>query len=315
MVIILRAVLFLSIFATVAASPAIVWSNIDYGTSNFVHTSDAITSQNLLTDLRLDETKNSSLASVIFLIGRARDGAESLSLLASQNVLPDVASRQDNAQRVYYHVSGIQTTSTFKSETKRMGYASAVVEIEEFMDRLTILETETNDNLGSDGIVHNAIAQLTESKLTRELDRADVLIVNVDALTDPKLIDTAIVRAIDSAAVGTVVLSAIRSVEEVKFDRERLSRRRLEMKRNAGWRASSFHRRLDQVQAQNAGADDNTNQDFSGEYYVSLTPNILAGLLFFLLFSTITYIGIGCMGMISGQDVFATKMPAVGREA
>jgi hypothetical protein len=53
----------------------------------------------------------------------------------------------------------------------------------------------------------------------------------------------------------------------------------------------------------------------SGVYYVSMTPNILAGLLFFLLFAVVTYIGISCMGMISGVSVYETKKPSIGREA
>ena len=53
----------------------------------------------------------------------------------------------------------------------------------------------------------------------------------------------------------------------------------------------------------------------TGVYYVAMTPNILAGLLFGLLFVVITYIGVTCMGAIQGQDVFVSKMPSVGREA
>jgi hypothetical protein len=33
------------------------------------------------------------------------------------------------------------------------------------------------------------------------------------------------------------------------------------------------------------------------------------------LFSVVTYIGVSCMGMISGQTVYVTKMPSIGREA
>jgi hypothetical protein len=57
------------------------------------------------------------------------------------------------------------------------------------------------------------------------------------------------------------------------------------------------------------------NKDMTGVYYVQMTPNILAGILFGLLFAFIAYTGISCMGMITGQDVFVTKMPTVGREA
>ena len=53
----------------------------------------------------------------------------------------------------------------------------------------------------------------------------------------------------------------------------------------------------------------------SGVYYVLMTPNILAGILFLLLFTLIAMIGLNCMGAIAGQDVFVSKMPTVGREA
>mmetsp|Transcript_44672 Transcript_44672/g.88707 ORF Transcript_44672/g.88707 Transcript_44672/m.88707 type:complete len:83 (+) Transcript_44672:1-249(+) len=62
-------------------------------------------------------------------------------------------------------------------------------------------------------------------------------------------------------------------------------------------------------------ANGQENGDMSGVYYVAMTPNILAALLFMGLFTTIAWIGISCMGAISGQDVFVSKMPSVGREA
>jgi hypothetical protein len=61
--------------------------------------------------------------------------------------------------------------------------------------------------------------------------------------------------------------------------------------------------------------NNNGGDDMTGVYYVSMTPNILAGILFTLLFTVTTYIGVTCMGMIAGQDVYVKKMPAVGREA
>ena len=71
-------------------------------------------------------------------------------------------------------------------------------------------------------------------------------------------------------------------------------------------------RRLDE---QDGDEDNNDNGDMSGVYYVSMTPNILSGLLFTVLFVVVTYVGVTCMGSISGQDVYVSKMPTIGREA
>jgi hypothetical protein len=297
------------VFASVAAAPAIVWRDANHGDTKFIHESNAITSEGLLGEFRLDTARNSSRSSVIFLIGRTQDGAESLSLLASQNALPNVALKKDSARRVYHHVSGIESITTVQGEAKRLGRNSVVLNLVEFNELLPLLDT----NIDVEVVDDKAISKFTPHRWA-ERDNASVYIVKVDASTDPKLIDASVVGAIESSQIDAVVLSAIRSVEEVKLERERLSRRRLEVERTSSKRSDSGSRRLEEVQE--AGVEnDNVSVDFSGVYYVSLTPNILAGLLFFFLFSTIIYIGVGCMGMISGQDVFATKMPAVGREA
>mmetsp|Transcript_10649 Transcript_10649/g.21904 ORF Transcript_10649/g.21904 Transcript_10649/m.21904 type:complete len:245 (+) Transcript_10649:29-763(+) len=49
-------------------------------------------------------------------------------------------------------------------------------------------------------------------------------------------------------------------------------------------------------------------------YYVAMTPNILAGILFGFLFVFMTIIGMSCMNDIEGQTVFVDKMPHVGKE-
>ena len=58
------------------------------------------------------------------------------------------------------------------------------------------------------------------------------------------------------------------------------------------------------------------NQDGSNVAYVHMTPNILAGILYTIMFIVVTQIGIGCMGSIQGQgDIYVKKMPTIGREA
>jgi hypothetical protein len=124
-----------------------------------------------------------------------------------------------------------------------------------------------------------------------------------------------------------VVLTAIRSTEEVKQERDMLTRRRMMAMEEDFTQGSTstkntnrhHHRRLEDAnQAVDDGNQNNQNaasQDMTGIYYVSMTPNILAGLLFTLLFAVVTWIGVSCMGMITGQDVYVSKMPSIGREA
>jgi len=68
------------------------------------------------------------------------------------------------------------------------------------------------------------------------------------------------------------------------------------------------------VEGQGDDGADNGGDD-EVVYYVYMTPNILAGLMFAGLFTSVVFLGISCMGMIQGQDVFVSKMPSVGRES
>ena len=55
--------------------------------------------------------------------------------------------------------------------------------------------------------------------------------------------------------------------------------------------------------------------DLDNLYYVLITPNILAGVLFTGLFFFVTFLGMGCMNQIEGQTIFFAKQPPIGREA
>jgi hypothetical protein len=102
-------------------------------------------------------------------------------------------------------------------------------------------------------------------------------------------------------------------VDEVKEERKQLYQRKLQLMDTVGRTLlGSPSRRLEQ---DGENANNNGNQDLSGVYYVSMTPNIFAGLLFAFLFTFITLIAVSCMGMISGQDTYVSKYPSIGREA
>ena len=144
-----------------------------------------------------------------------------------------------------------------------------------------------------------------DNQRSRALKQADILIVKCD--NDAAKIDSAVVRAIDSDSVHNVVLAGIRSVEETKHERRLLAMQKAPSTINAP------RRRLEDADEQNQ--EDGNNDDMEGVYYVLVTPNIFAGILFFFFFSFVAWTGINCMGMIAGQDVFVHKLPPIGREA
>ena len=142
-----------------------------------------------------------------------------------------------------------------------------------------------------------------ERRRRRAISEADVLVVSVGVNEDPAKIDSAIVPAIDSSVVRSVVLSSIRSTAEVKHARKLAVGERF-----AKMEASSAGRRLQEEDAAAAAATT------EGVYYVNMTPNIFAGLLFFFMFAFTAHLGLSCMNMIEGQTVYVKKYPHIGRE-
>merc|ERR1712151_715226 len=138
------------------------------------------------------------------------------------------------------------------------------------------------------------VTSKAKRKRMKAIENAHVLIVNVDNVEeDTSSLDTAISSSIDKAQ--STILAGIRSIEEVKKARKLMSQTK----------TSAHRRRL----------EDAKNDDYSGVYYVNMTPNIFAGLLFTFFFVFVTYLGVACMSMIQGQDVYVDKMPSIGREA
>lgn len=256
----------------VSAAPALIWSG---GDKESIYTSHEVPASELLDD--------SANLQIVFLLGRGSDGSESLTQKA-----PFLSGISQNAANfVHNDVSGIESVhSVVRMAGKQQ---TAVVSLTELGLKFNTSEINT--------------------KKARDVKNANVLVVNVDAETSPGALDEAVSQVIPKA--DRVVLTAIRSIDEVKAERAKITRRRLEMQQ------ASYHRRLEDQQDNGDGDNnnDNNDEDNAGVYFVQMTPNILAGLLFFFLFATIAYIGISCMGMIAAQDVYVKKMPAVGREA
>ena len=312
-------VLLLSIFGSALAAPAVVWKK--RGVQRGLRTSDELKAADMLADVLSVQHEDSSLSSVVFLLGRGQDGSESLSTMAASGALPNVAAKYDNADCIHHHVSGVESPYAMVQDAVRAnaGHNVLLISLNELNSRLTSrAESSAEIEVDHNGVMSKARKE--SHKRSQELSSADVFIVKVDPKEDSAVIDSAIAGAIDHDSISSVVLTAIRSHDEVKQERLMQHNRRLSMMKTSG---NSKRRRLEDQQQdgdeqQNNGQNQNNNNngdDMTGVYYVSMTPNILAGILFTLLFAVTTFIGVTCMGMIAGQDVYVKKMPSVGREA
>lgn len=247
---------------------------------------------------------DSSLSSVVFLVKKGNDGSESLTELASNGKLPETSNKYSDATGVYHQVSGIESPAAMVRECSRAkkGHKVLQVSLNEFNRKLT--------SPASAEVVTDTKSK-SAKKRARDIGNSDVFVVLVDPTDD---IDGAIARSIDNENIESVVLTAIRSIEEVKHERRLLAQKRhSKMMMNGERVLESKRRRLEEDQGDNN--NNNDNGDMSGVYYVYMTPNILSGLLFGFMFTTVTYIGIQCMAAISSQDVYVSKMPSIGREA
>lgn len=293
-----------SLLATALAAPAVVWKKTNRAEHRFLHSSDDFASADLLESA----LKESSL-SVVFLLGKNEDGSESLTELASSGKLPATSGKYNDADAIYHSVSGLESAG------------SVIRDITSFTEKkaLSISMSELNKKLATpaevevDGAGTQKSVSKSEGKRARQLSQANVLVVNVDPKADASEIDRTLSNTIENESVQTVVLTGVRSLSEVKRERYLANVKRHTLMQKEGDRILESRRRRLEDGAD--AADGQQQNDMSGVYYVHMTPNILAGLLFIGLFTVITFIGISCMGAISGQDVYVNKMPSIGREA
>lgn len=258
-----------TLFTSTAAAPAIVWSG---ESSAPVHSSE-------LTELRslIENNVQSSLSSVVFVVERDENKSEGLTSLTSSGSLPKIAGKYSEANAIHHSVRGIETVS---KAAKELGVVTTM-SLEDF----ATVTSETNKV-----VVNN------DGKVSGE-----TIVVSISNESEASDIDSIVTAAIENANIGSVVLTSVRGLSEVKFERELRSK---QDKINAQERIS--RRRL----------EDGNNYYYNElTPFVYFTPNIFSGVMFFFFFAIITYIGIGCMGMISGQDLYVTKYPTIGREA
>lgn len=315
------AAVLISLIGTASAAPALIWKKSAGVPTK--HSSKQIDARRLIAStVKSTENADVPLSTVFFLVGRDENGDEALSHLTSSGLLPNVSSKYDDIHTIHYHVDGIESANKVAQDAmkglKTKEQDGRVVEssLTEFYAKLKSIENDVSiaeeaEVLPSGQIVSKTKKQ--ERKRDRALDKAEVLVVNVPYV-EHEALDSAVSEAILSSSIDNVVLAGIRSHEEVKRERSLAARQRFQRMTKVNGKGRQNRRRLEDAQDDDA-ADDDAAQDEEGTYYVYMTPNILAGILFILFFVGVAYTGISCMGMISGQDVYVTKYPAIGREA
>uniref|UniRef100_A0A7S2HLL0 Protein BIG1 n=1 Tax=Helicotheca tamesis TaxID=374047 RepID=A0A7S2HLL0_9STRA len=278
------------------SAPAIVWTNNKDVQNTVQHSSEAIKARTLLSSAVSSE--ETSLDAVVFLLGRDQDGSASLNRLTASGALPNIGQKYNDADVVHHHVDGVESSYTMARDAKNHinGQRNVMeVNLSEFNSKMTSLkESAHSEEVEVNGKISKKAKEAR--KRSRALAAADVLVVSVSPDSDMSLFDSAVTSAIDHASIDNVILTSVRSVDEVKLERKKIAHRKLSF-------APVGRRRL-------ANDDGETPT-----YYVNMTPNIFAGLLYFFFFAWLAYLGISCMGMIQGQDVYVKKYPTIGREA
>lgn len=294
-----------------SAAPAIVWK-AGSSPASPSHISEQTDTRSLLSSVFDNDdsaSSSSGLSAVIFLVGRDSDGSEGLVSMASSGKLPGVQAKHAHADSIHYHVDGVESSRTVAKDARLSGGMNVVeVALDEFHRKLASLaQSEQDEEESAVSVEGGKKVNKSEQKRRRAISEADVLIVSVTDKDNAAAIDSSIVKAIDSKLVRNVILSSIRSTNEVKHSR----RMAVVDKITKSAQGAAARRRLqDNDQNNNNGEQ----QQATGVYYVNMTPNIFAGLLFFFMFVFVTHLGLSCMNMIEGQDVYVKKMPAIGRE-
>jgi hypothetical protein len=295
--------------AVVSAAPAFIWSSSSSsvgGISSSIYTSDEIAAASLF-----DHSAN---LQVVFLLGRGSDGSESLTRMAP--FLSGIAQKSP-AHIIHSHVSGVESVHAMK-RTAAASANNASASATHTQSKVVVIGLHELGMKFNDPIPPSSTTKTTTKK-SREIGAANILLIDVDATTSPDAVDSAVQTAM--AHADRVVLTAVRSIAEVKDERAKITRRRMEMQFQAGQQQRHLvvdgrrHRRLENNNQNNQQQAVAANDQMAGIYFVQMTPNIFAGILFFFLFATISFTGISCMGMIAAQDIYVKKMPPVGREA
>lgn len=265
-----------TLISSVSAAPAIVWTAEK---TSLTHSSDLIDVSTIFSNVA--SSPESSLYNVVFVVGRDANGSEGLTGLTSSGSLPKVASKYTQASNVHHYVRGIESFDSLLKDAKAS--TSNVVETSLVDYRESMKQVDATEPAPSS---------------------PKLVVVSVPADDASADIDAAVVSAIEDEKVGSVILTAVRGLSEVKLERNTNAKKNLHQMQ---YKATGRRRLEDNRNGNNNGSND-------GIYFVNFTPNIFSGLLFFSFFVGVTYVGLGCMNMIAGQDVYVSKYPSIGRE-
>lgn len=289
--------------SSTSASPAVVWKKSEGQDGSLPsHVADDVSAAELLSTVFTDD----SASGVIFFIGRGSDGSNSFSSMSDK--LPLVAAKASSeATAVYHHVSGLNGAGNVIRES-----SSSFVEVtlEEFR-AMNASPEDAQIELGASGIMNKA------QKRARFLSGAKNFVVNVPATSNPSVLDEVVANTINKDDT-TVILTSQASFAEITHARDMEKRRTLKLEQRIfeqKYAAQLLHKDSEHRRRLEDRGNNNANNDNQSTARVSMTPNILAGLLFTFLFTFIALIGFNCMGSISGQDVFVSKYPVIGKEA
>uniref|UniRef100_A0A7S1FUR0 Protein BIG1 n=1 Tax=Corethron hystrix TaxID=216773 RepID=A0A7S1FUR0_9STRA len=272
----IRTIVFLGITAAASAAPAFIFNAAN---NDQIYKSSAVNARSLIESI---ETPTEGTRNVVFLLSRTEDGAEGLSTLSSAKKLSKI---ETSPYSLYPHVSGIDSATTIMRAVDETSGQKGSASLSSLRDLSSVLDSSVD-------------ARKFKSTIVVKIDNADADKVDEIVTT---------VAARDD--VSTVALTSLRSISEVKAHRAESIKRKVPASRNSGQRKQS--RRLEED-----GDDAYGGSLYDPEvYFVHSTPNIFSGILFFLFFAMVTNIGLSCMGMIQGQEVFTNKSPPVGREA
>lgn len=280
--------------------------------------------------LAVRDEASSEQPSVVFVLERDEKASEDrLSELASAGSLPEMQAAFSAAGGFdsYHAVSGVRSAQSVardirqsnadKKTKKKKVMEISMKEYQQLQQQpVLMVETDVTDS----GMLSKTAFKM--QKRAKDMRKADYLVVNVDKSVSPEQMDQTI--AASTKHTHSVMVTAVRTIQEIRHEREMIERHLFQQQRAAGRRyleqtqhKNSQRRRLDENQGDNNGNDNNKNndQDLTRVYYVSMTPNIMAGLLFMLLFITTAYVGLTCMNAISGGDTYVKSPPPVGKEA
>lgn len=325
---------------TTSAVPAIVWNKSEPAAQDAsTYISNEISFEQMLTTE--SSSMNNNDLTVMFLL--ERDSKTGQELLTSMTPMLQQTLQHPLAatHKQYSHVTGMESGAHVLKKCKACATSTVtsspimepvLVNLNELGYKLnhTLLSSSSTTEMMMDVIGEATTSMLPPktttnkatvkvSKRNRLIEASNFVIVTVPPTIAADVLDATLVQTLQHASVQTMVLSSVRGVNEVKYERQLSMKRQLldkaiivDTTSTSAKTTDPYHRRLEEQQQDN---NNNDNNNLSGTYYVQMTPNIFSGLLFFGMFTVITMIGISCMNMITGQDVYVSTMPSIGREA